>query len=290
MPNWCSNTLTVSGSRTDLAKAKAAFAAPYDLKGNHVTGDLLLWNLNRPYEDGQKDAYLNEAEASYHFNLQRWGTKWEIDAEFREDASTDESLVYVFDSAWSPPEAAIAAAAAAWPTLEFYLEFDESGNDFSGFRTYSAGELIESHDAESRSFYCDACQESAMLDWDEDRVCPNLAEPDEGTDAYLAHALNGDHGPVEATVLAAAVSTFVSDDRPWSAPVNAELVGYNTQLSDPKQVAEVFKAFPAPPTPAQAHVLLAGLSPESVQTLLDSADAEVAHLAHLGTVGYELQH
>lgn len=290
MPNWCSNILTVSGSVDDVARARTAFAAPYDLKGNHFTGDLLLWNLTRPYGEGQENAYLNEPDAWYALNIQRWGTKWEIDAEVVESASSPTSVVYRFDSAWSPPEAAVAAAAAAWPTLTFHLEFDESGNDYSGLRTYAAGELSESVDAESRSFYCDVCEESAMLDWDEERLCPNLAEPEEGTDAYLAHALNGDHGPVEAAVLAAAISTFVDNGRPWSVPANTELVERNTHLSSPEQVIGVLKAFTAPPTPAQAHVLLAGLSPESVQTLLDSADVEVAHAAHLGTVGYELQH
>jgi Ferredoxin-like domain in Api92-like protein len=142
MPNWCHNTLDVTGDPEDVA----AYA-------EHVRGGEgpLTFTADVPEPTGGE--YL--LGAWYAWRLENWGTKWDAsfagptggvyfsyDADPAADADvTAEALgvqraegaaVYKFDTAWSPPVAWLDRTAGKHPDLTFVLRFGEPGNGFAG--------------------------------------------------------------------------------------------------------------------------------------------------------------
>ena len=96
----------------------------------------------------------------YLHHSTRWGTKW--DASFDEPhvalgvkgmdveacvaakgvTESPTMVVYKFDTAWSPPSAAIRTASEQHPNLELVLRFGEPGGGFAGEEKYVAGVLV----------------------------------------------------------------------------------------------------------------------------------------------------
>jgi hypothetical protein len=82
----------------------------------------------------------------YDWNCVHWGTKW--DAAYGHLTETKSSLVYGFETAWSPPEPAVLEMSKQYPKLKFNLRFYEGGMGFQGKLIAKAGEVIESEDKE----------------------------------------------------------------------------------------------------------------------------------------------
>lgn len=91
MPNWCSNTLTLS--HTDPKEIDRAVDA-------FKKGEFLATLVPRP---------VAEEDNWYEWNVQNWGTKWDVGGTDSCDPVVDESgttAQFGFDSAWAPPVAA----------------------------------------------------------------------------------------------------------------------------------------------------------------------------------------
>lgn len=171
MPNWCYNTLVVTGPEASLAQALSAVADDPSPEGGQDRGtdvkptalslekieptprEVLLESalpsielLFRGPRDGERDDWMT-------WRNRHWGTKWDVDAEIEERA--DGMAKLAFDSAWSPPVMAIVSLSAQYPDLEFLLSFDESGNDFSGTRLIKAGAIVQMTDGPSASNLAD---------------------------------------------------------------------------------------------------------------------------------------
>jgi len=114
MPNWCSNNVTLTSSKENI--------------------DALIVELQKPDGEGQVLQSLrprpsSEDENWYGWNVNNWGTKWEVSVHDYEIIS-ETTVLISFDSAWSPPT-----------TLYEYLEnegwsvrayYDEPGMAFCG--------------------------------------------------------------------------------------------------------------------------------------------------------------
>lgn len=75
----------------------------------------------------------------YDWCIAHWGTKWgDCDTELIDQ--DEENLLFRFETAWSPPEAAIDQIARDWPYLIFYLTYEEEGMGFEGFAKWINGE------------------------------------------------------------------------------------------------------------------------------------------------------
>lgn len=144
MPNWVSNNLTVIGNKEDLDKFVEQVGRTYtrqvtryeNVDGEFRTitedaewkGDFCLWNIHAP-DESILDEYHSVADGKagpnnwYAWNVNNWGTKWDVDAEVERHA--DDHLQVRFDTAWSPPYPAIATAAEQHPNLTFHLEWEE---------------------------------------------------------------------------------------------------------------------------------------------------------------------
>jgi hypothetical protein len=88
MPNWCSNTITISAEPKKIQEF-VNFLEEKDGKN--------WFDFFRPTPESLKE------EGWYEWSVENWGTKWNADAQ---DWSITEDLSEVsfwFDSAWSPP-------------------------------------------------------------------------------------------------------------------------------------------------------------------------------------------
>lgn len=86
MPNWCSNTLTLTHEDpAQIARAAKAFKA----------GSLLQELVPNPSGDW-----------NYDWSVSHWGTKWDVGGKDYPDPEISEDgrgMIVSFDSAWSPP-------------------------------------------------------------------------------------------------------------------------------------------------------------------------------------------
>ena len=135
MPNWCNNTISISGptdkikqiwattQQEDSGLLEAICPAPQDMfKGN-----------------------LGEAERAeceekgipnwYDWCTSNWGTKWDVSdegLEFIDYGNGTSEITGWFDSAWAPPIGAYDTFTAANPDCSVDALYEEGGMDFAG--------------------------------------------------------------------------------------------------------------------------------------------------------------
>ena len=117
MPNWCENTLIVTGSDERVTE--------FDEKVIRIenNGETSL-ALNNLYP------CPNEEDA-YNWRINNWGTKWECDVFSTKES--DGELTLHFLSAWAPPDLWVRYVAEhIFPDLYFHLTYLETGAGFCG--------------------------------------------------------------------------------------------------------------------------------------------------------------
>lgn len=166
MPNWCYNTLEITGPSGDLAhfRVRARISAE--------RADELARDAELVFADGGTDSHraqLADAMAAddgiealqlanlvpeppevggpdnsgWSWRIRNWGTKWDIKhVTLTDDVDGDTpSLRYSFDTAWSPVVAWTEHVSEQFPTLTFRLAFAEQGNDAAGIITAQDGNV-----------------------------------------------------------------------------------------------------------------------------------------------------
>lgn len=149
MPNWCENRIEISGPAEAIARFKEAaqrvecgetcvfclqplFPTPQDLLDT-VSGFLGVGTPEQAALEAQEHKNLSAYGFKnwYGWRLSNWGTKWDVNV--KEWSSEEPTYLQAFfDSAWSPPVAAISHIATDFPELTFRLVYAEGGCDFSG--------------------------------------------------------------------------------------------------------------------------------------------------------------
>jgi hypothetical protein len=103
-----------------------------------------LENTKSPCEANQELRDKYGFDNWYDWRINKWGTKWDVDIEFREEDSDNECLFISFDSAWSPPCNWLLKVSQDFPNLKFELEYEEGGCCFKGVTTcYAKEELFD---------------------------------------------------------------------------------------------------------------------------------------------------
>jgi hypothetical protein len=139
MPNWCNNTLTVSGDE----KAIKEFRERGKLKNDDVDTQLSLAKFvpepdynevkvkpTFPALVKNSGEFVEPTQAWWDWRVQNWGTKWDVDAWVNEESN--DHIVYCFDSAWSPPVEWLTKVAEEYKGMHFKLVYREDGNAFMG--------------------------------------------------------------------------------------------------------------------------------------------------------------
>ena len=146
MPNWCSNTLQISGDKEqlELFKQKSITKSGMDV-------DIFLMNgcIPMPQElaicEGLTPEQIVERRIKYGYDnwydwcFENWGSKW--DAQESYITEEEELLTINFDTAWSPAIPYITQVAKMFPDLIFDLYFMETGEWFAG-RVFAKGEEV----------------------------------------------------------------------------------------------------------------------------------------------------
>ena len=156
MPNWCTNTLTVKGPEAALEKfVEAVRTSESALSLDRIVPmDPRLRatpSTTNPTPEQRRAMDENVRDFGYptwyEWSLANWGCKWDVNAFAKAGVG---EVVYDFDSAWSPPSAAIKAASRQHPELTFVLEYDEPGMDFAGTEVFSQGVKVSGESRHSK--------------------------------------------------------------------------------------------------------------------------------------------
>lgn len=188
MPNWCSNTLQISGDKEqlELFKQKSITKSGMDVEIFLMDGcvpmpeELAICEGLTPEEivDRRlKYGYDNW----YDWRFENWGSKW--DAQESYIIEEEELLTIHFDTAWSPAIPYITQVAKMFPDLIFDLYFMETGEWFAG-RVFAKGEEVNEQYGEPMQVDDDGNE----VRYDEEQDMYRIL----GTDEYTedAHEIN----------------------------------------------------------------------------------------------------
>ena len=148
MPNWTQNSAVFKHEDANqVTKLIAAFSdgclfntfvpCPKELHEETPIGeDYVARDAARTAENIEKFGYASW----YDWNIEHWGTKWEVDGEEGNAEETDPNTASLyFDSAWSPPIAFYhAMCEMGWEITAYYFEpgmnfcgvFDNGDDDY----------------------------------------------------------------------------------------------------------------------------------------------------------------
>jgi hypothetical protein len=121
MPNWCSNTIEIEGTKEQINKFVSFldeqngknwfnFFRPCPQELVDTVSGFVGEDKQSVHEAQQKSNIEKYGHADWHsWSIDNWGTKWNCDAQDWmkiENPSEDQaSVTFWFDSAWSPPTA-----------------------------------------------------------------------------------------------------------------------------------------------------------------------------------------
>ena len=114
MPNWCTNSVTISHKDTTKIAAMAeamregkflshVIPVPEDLQ---ITAGFLGHNTPEQAElEAKEQANLQKYGVKnwYDFCVNRWGTKWDVDCDGIDVSADGTTVTAGFESAWAPP-------------------------------------------------------------------------------------------------------------------------------------------------------------------------------------------
>jgi len=184
MPNWCSNTLTVTGPEKDVKrfrdKARGPTQsyngfAPHEVERWPVHDDIRLKSMITtppepgdvvdlsfhalypvpedfrcfPYDDTRArelGELVGEVRpyGGYEWESKHWGCKWG-GCDSELTSQGPDYLNYGFSTAWAPPIDFFDKVSQDWPNLTFSLEYEEPGMGFRGEAIWEEGSLVHEH-------------------------------------------------------------------------------------------------------------------------------------------------
>ena len=132
MPNWCNNTITLTGPKEKITKIyekakednaflQQLYPMPTELEGTTADGSV---NEELVAKTGASDWY--------NWRVENWGTKWEVDAEGLELSDDGTTITGWFDSAWAPPIHAYETFLTENEDCSISSLYYEGGMDFAG--------------------------------------------------------------------------------------------------------------------------------------------------------------
>jgi len=199
MPNWCSNTVNVSGPPADVERFlfqaqqkhlswNRKEAWPSSAPEGWVEDTGFFWNFVTPPASIQNPEHYWGSNVHgehpsghwYEWNAEHWGTKWDVDPDITAMSYPDVMRVSItFESAWAPPTPVIAAIAEQYPMLRIKHDFSEEGASFWGNVIYDNGTEIERQEGEcDHAWYVEHYGFCPFVEWND--AAPGTACPDCG--------------------------------------------------------------------------------------------------------------
>ena len=157
---------------------------PTDLEAYYDT-DTFKGNKNIKKDDDGKfdgESFMQEFVRSmkedqdwYHWNCRNWGTKWDVSVvngnEYPNTIKTvndDGSILYQFETAWSPVGEVLMKLSEQYPTLNFDYEYEEE-QGWGGSCTFLGGEDIACDEYDSPMSHSDYKErdKECQCEWDD---------------------------------------------------------------------------------------------------------------------------
>lgn len=122
MPNWCNNTIRLSGPKDKIKK----------IWENRDKG--FLQQLDPMPAELEGTTAPSDGDNWYDWRINNWQTKWDVDTDGLELVENNDSATIQgwFDSAWSPPTGAYESFLAKNEDCSIHSYFYEGGMDFAG--------------------------------------------------------------------------------------------------------------------------------------------------------------
>lgn len=178
MPNWCDNAITITGKPKMLSKLLKQVETTVSEAGDDST----LFDFNKivPMPNGVD---------WYSWSIENWGTKWNAsDVVILDEYSWEEGeVIFVFQTAWSPPVPVIKKLSKDNPSVKIVHKFVEEGMGYYGTYEYKKGEYevveegnfddntpCETHrhyKGDDYHHYCRECNDSFDCDGEPSQVC-----------------------------------------------------------------------------------------------------------------------
>ena len=149
MPNWCSNEVTIEGTKEDMAKfVEECFT---DFKGTPVLDFAKVIpepDYDKPKKDGTHNNGVQTELSSvmpdwWNWRNDNWGTKWNLVPNSEGNLSgydfVDSGEDYIqleFETAWSPPNGIYNEIWAKYPDLTVNWFYREDGCQLAGWLPY----------------------------------------------------------------------------------------------------------------------------------------------------------
>jgi hypothetical protein len=135
MPNWCNNTVTITGA---AAKIQDLWNRA---QGSHFYTNAATGETEET--SGLLEAMAPIGEWDYDTAVQTWGTKWDINTEGLQLIDNEDGTATITgyaDSAWSPPVDAFQTYANANEDVYLELKYFEPGMSFIGVWDSAGGD------------------------------------------------------------------------------------------------------------------------------------------------------
>lgn len=154
MPNWCNNTITLSGPKDKITNIynKAKESGEF-LDQLYPMPDELNITAGRVGADDEPEQIELVAKQKanlekyghedwYNWRIANWQTKWDVDAENLELSKDGTTITGWFDSAWSPPIGAYSEFLRNNEDCSIQSYYYEGGMDFGGYYDNGADDCI----------------------------------------------------------------------------------------------------------------------------------------------------
>ena len=177
MPNWCSNMVKVTGDAAIIDKMVEGFNKG-ELFGSILPIPAELQETSAPNRDEVNSDLMIEKYGSpdwYTWCCKNWGTKWDVGGD-NGVSRTGNTVVFGFESAWSPPLAFCDHLVSLGMTVE--AMYYEPGMAFCG--TYADGvsedfdisEMTAEETKNSIPEFLDEyfCISEQMAEWEEENA------------------------------------------------------------------------------------------------------------------------
>jgi len=123
MPNWCSNTITITGNKENICRIKDMMDSIENKSESNLFQTLV------GYPDHMTEGEYQEKW--YDTNVTNWGTKWDVSYDDACPQFSEEVIVLSPDTAWSPP-IGFGTILAKLYQVDVELFYTEPGCDFCG--------------------------------------------------------------------------------------------------------------------------------------------------------------
>ena len=133
MPNWCNNTITLTGpkekitaiyekAKEDNALLQQLYPMPTQLEGTTSPAP----------KEGKVQPLVDGHDNWYDWRVDNWSTKWDVDVEGLELSDDGTTITGWFDSAWAPPIGAYEHFLTNNEDCSISSLYYEGGMDFAG--------------------------------------------------------------------------------------------------------------------------------------------------------------